>query len=56
MDYDVIIIGAGMAGLTAGIYVARAGKSILVLESGAVGGQIVSALSVENWPGDQKRE
>ena len=50
--YDVIIIGAGIAGMTAGIYVARAGKSALVLEKGARGGQIVSALKVENWPGD----
>lgn len=52
--YDVIIVGAGMAGLTAGIYVARAGKSVLILESSVVGGQIVSALTVENWPGDYK--
>ena len=51
MKYDVVILGAGMAGLTAGIYVSRAGKSVLVLESGAVGGQIVTAPSVENWPG-----
>ena len=51
MNYDVIIIGAGMAGLTAGIYVCRAGKSALVLESGVVGGQIVPALRVDNWPG-----
>ena len=50
--YDVVIVGAGMAGMTAGIYVARAGKSVLVLESGAVGGQIVPALRVDNWPGD----
>lgn len=48
--YDVIIIGAGMAGMTAGIYVARAGKSVLVLEAGAMGGQIVTALKVDNWP------
>ena len=49
--YDVIVVGGGMAGLTAGIYVVRAGKSVLVLESGAVGGQIITAPSVENWPG-----
>lgn len=52
--YDVIVIGAGMAGLTAAIYVVRAGKSVLVLESGVVGGQIVNAPSIENWPGDYK--
>ena len=50
--YDVIIVGAGMAGMTAGIYVARAGKKVLVLESQAVGGQILPAVTVENWPGD----
>lgn len=52
--YDVIIVGAGMAGLTAGIYASRAGKKVLVLESGAVGGQIMNALVVENWPGEVK--
>lgn len=52
MEYDIIIIGAGIAGMTAGIYVARAGKSALVLEAGAVGGQIVTASRVDNWPGD----
>ena len=49
--YDVVIIGGGMAGMTAAIYLRRAGKSVLVLESGACGGKIVSALKVENWPG-----
>ena len=53
-QYDVVVVGAGMAGLTAGIYVSRAGKSVLVLEAGVMGGQIVSALMVENWPGDYK--
>lgn len=52
--YDIVIVGAGMAGLTAGIYVARAGKSVLVLEAGVMGGQIVNALAVENWPGNYK--
>lgn len=52
--YDVIIIGAGMAGLTAGIYVTRAGRSALVLESGVIGGQIVTAPSLENWQGNFK--
>ena len=54
MQYDVVIIGAGMAGLTAAIYACRAGVSVLVLESHVIGGQIVSALTVENWPGDYK--
>ena len=51
MKYDVVVIGAGIAGITAAIYLCRAGKSVLVLEAGACGGQIVSALKVENWPG-----
>ena len=54
MNYDIVIIGAGMAGLTAAIYGARAGKKVLVIESGLTGGQIVSSLVVENWPGYEK--
>ena len=50
--YDVVIIGAGMAGMTAAIYLARAGKSVLVLEKAAIGGQIIGSLKVENWPGE----
>ena len=48
---DVIIIGAGTAGLTAGIYALRAGKSVLVLEQGNYGGQIINTPKVENYPG-----
>lgn len=48
---DVIIIGAGTAGLTAAIYALRAGKSILVLEQGNYGGQIINTPKVENYPG-----
>lgn len=48
---DVIIIGAGTAGLTAAIYALRAGKSVLVLEQGSYGGQIVNTPNVENYPG-----
>lgn len=48
---DVIIIGAGTAGLTAAIYALRAGKSVLVLEQGTYGGQIVNTPKVENYPG-----
>ena len=50
---DIIIIGAGVAGLTAAIYAARAGKKVLVLESKVAGGQIVQAHDVRNWPGAQ---
>ena len=48
--YDIIIIGAGPAGLTAAIYAARARKKILVLEAEAYGGQIINTLNIENYP------
>lgn len=48
----MIVVGAGIAGMTAAIYLRRAEKSVLVLESGVIGGQIVSALEVGNWPGE----
>lgn len=49
--FDILIIGAGPAGLTAAIYARRAGKSVLVLEKAAIGGQIASSPKVENYPG-----
>jgi thioredoxin reductase (NADPH) len=49
--YDVIIIGGGPAGLSAGIYTARARLSSLLIEKGAIGGQIINAALVENYPG-----
>ena len=48
---DVIIIGAGTAGLSAAIYTVRAGKSALVLEAAAYGGQIINTPDIENYPG-----
>ncbi len=48
--YDIIIIGAGPSGLTAGIYCARAGKKVLILEGETIGGQIASSPLVENYP------
>lgn len=51
MSYDVIIIGAGPAGLSAGIYSARGGLKTVVFESAMVGGQITVADEVENYPG-----
>ncbi len=50
-EYDIIIIGGGTAGLTAGIYAGRAGKSVLILEGRALGGQIINAPDVRNFPG-----
>ena len=49
--YDIIIIGAGPAGLTAAIYARRAQKTVLVLEKETFGGQITHAPKVENYPG-----
>lgn len=52
--YDIIIIGAGTAGLSAAIYGVRAGKKVLVLESASYGGQIITSPEVENYPGIKK--
>ncbi len=49
--YEVIIIGGGPAGLTAGLYTSRAGLKSLLVERGVFGGQIVNAALVENYPG-----
>ena len=49
--YEVIIIGGGPAGLTAGLYTSRAGLKTVLLERSMFGGQIVNAQIVENYPG-----
>lgn len=49
--YDIVIVGAGPAGLTAAIYGRRAGKSVLLLEKETFGGQITHSPKVENYPG-----
>ena len=49
--YDIIIVGAGPAGLTAALYALRANKKVLVLESKCYGGQIINASNIENYPG-----
>lgn len=50
MTYDIVVIGAGIAGLTAAIYGRRANKKVLVLESRTYGGQIVTTKRIENYP------
>ena len=49
--YDIGIIGGGIAGMTAAIYGARAGKRVILLEGTGVGGQITLSSNVENYPG-----
>lgn len=48
--YDIIVIGAGAAGMTAALYARRNGKSVLVLESESLGGQIATSPKLENFP------
>ena len=48
---DILILGAGCAGLTAGIYAARAGRKALILEKGLPGGQTALTAVVDNYPG-----
>ena len=49
--YDIIILGAGVAGLTSAIYALRQSKKVLVLEKNSFGGQIINAPDIENYPG-----
>lgn len=50
-NFDCIIIGAGIAGLTAAIYLKRAGKNIIIIEKSMPGGQILKTNSIKNYPG-----
>ena len=52
--YDLAIIGAGPAGMTAAIYVARASLSVVMIERGAPGGQMVNTFEIENYTGFEK--
>ncbi len=49
--YDLIIIGAGPAGLTAGLYAVRKGLNVLVIEKQLEGGKVLEAYNIENYPG-----
>lgn len=51
VDYDVVVIGAGAAGMTAAIYLKRAGISCCLLEKDAPGGQMIKTNHIENYPG-----
>jgi len=53
-EYELVIIGGGPAGLTAGLYASRARLNTLLIEKGVVGGQIMNAEQVENYPGFPK--
>ena len=50
-QYEVIVLGGGPAGLTAGIYLSRAKASTLILDTGTIGGQTVLTFEVANYPG-----
>lgn len=49
--YDIIIVGAGPAGMTSALYALRSNKKVLILEARSYGGQIVNAHKIENYPG-----
>lgn len=50
--YDIIIIGCGVAGMTAALYAKRANKKVLVLEKNNYGGKIINTIDIENYPGE----
>ena len=49
-SFDCIVIGAGIAGVTAAIYLKRAGRNVLLIEKNSIGGQIVGITKIENYP------
>lgn len=51
LQYDVIIIGAGPAGMTAAVYASRAGLKTAMLEKAAPGGKMIKTFEIQNWPG-----
>ncbi len=53
-EFDLVIIGGGPAGFTAGIYAGRAGLKTVILEKQMAGGQVIISPLIENWPGDKE--
>ena len=53
-NYDVIIIGAGIAGMTTAIYLKRGGQDVLIIEENVPGGQLNKINTIENYPGFTK--
>ena len=51
MEVDVVVIGSGIAGVTAALYLKRANKKVIIIEKGMVGGAINTASTVKNYPG-----
>lgn len=51
LNFDDIVIGSGIAGMTAAIYLKRAGRNVLIIEKNVPGGQILRSFQVENYPG-----
>ena len=49
-SFDCVVIGAGIAGVTAAIYLKRAGRNVLLIEKNSIGGQIVGITKIENYP------
>ncbi len=52
-DFDLIIIGGGPAGLTAGLYAARANMNVVLFEQKGLGGEILNTDLIEDWPGEE---
>ena len=50
-EFDVVIVGGGPAGMSAGIYARRAGLECVILEKGVPGGQVLTSPNIENYPG-----